>query len=208
MQIVILANEDQRKALTGNGKIIAADVKWIEDVSDFQNYFKADAFIDIQFKKDDRRINMLQQFLPKPVIINSVENVLDDIYPSFVRINGWNGFLSSEIIEGSASMETREKAAELLALFNKKIEWLPDEPGFVTARVVSMIINEAFIAFEQGVSTKKDIDTAMKFGTNYPYGPFEWADKIGLRQIADLLNKLAESEPRYQPAPSLLAALG
>jgi len=207
MQIVILADEEQKAALTGNGKIAGADVKWIEDVSDFQNYFKADAFIDLQFKKDDRRINMLQQFLPKPVIINSVENVLDDIYPSFVRINAWNGFLNSEVVEGSASMETREKANELLALFNKKIEWLPDEPGFVTARVVSMIINEAFISFEQGVSSKKDIDTAMKLGTNYPYGPFEWADKIGLRQIADLLNKLAVEEPRYLPAPALLASL-
>ncbi|MFL5809674.1 MAG: 3-hydroxyacyl-CoA dehydrogenase family protein [Flavisolibacter sp.] len=207
MQIVILADERQKAALTSKGILPGADIKWIEDVSDFQNYFKADAFIDLLFKKDDRRINMLQQFLPKPVIINSVENVLDDIYPSFVRINAWNSFLDSETVEGSASIETRDKATELLALFNKKIEWLPDEPGFVTARVISMIINEAYISLEQGVSSKKDIDTAMKLGTNYPYGPFEWADKIGLRQIADLLNKLAELEPRYQPAPSLLAAL-
>jgi 3-hydroxybutyryl-CoA dehydrogenase len=207
MQIVILADDEQKKALTVDGIAAGVEVIWIEDVSEFQNYFKADAFVDLQFKKEDRRINMLEQFLPKPVIINSVENVLDEIYPSFVRINAWNSFLNSKVIEGSASSETREKASELMALFNKKIEWLPDEPGFVTARVISMIINEAFISLEQGVSTKKEIDIAMKLGTNYPFGPFEWSEKIGLKQIADLLNKLAVDQPRYQPAALLLASV-
>ena len=207
MQIVVLANEDLKKELISNGVSSAADVLWIDDVSGFQNHFKADAFIDLLFKKEDRRINMLEQFLPKPVIINSVEHVLDDIYPSFVRINAWNGFLNSPLIEASASEDSKEKAEMVFSLFNKKIEWLPDEPGFVTARVVSMIINEAFVSLEEGVSTKKEIDTAMKLGTNYPYGPFEWAEKIGLQNIVALLNKLSLTQSRYRPSASLLASL-
>jgi len=207
MQIVVLANEDLKKELISNGVSSAADVLWIDDVSGFQNHFKADAFIDLLFKKEDRRINMLEQFLPKPVIINSVEHVLDDIYPSFVRINAWNGFLNSPLIEASASEDSKEKAEMVFSLFNKKIEWLPDEPGFVTARVVSMIINEAFVSLEEGVSTKKEIDTAMKLGTNYPYGPFEWAEKIGLQNIVALLNKLSLTQSRYRPSALLLASL-
>jgi 3-hydroxybutyryl-CoA dehydrogenase len=111
-------------------------------------------------------------------------------------------------VEASAEDESKEKAETVLAFFNKKIEWLPDEPGFVTARVVSMIINEAYLSLQEGVSTKKDIDKAMKLGTNYPYGPFEWSEKIGLQNIASLLNSLAAEQPRYTPSPLLLASLG
>ena len=207
MQIVVLANENLKRELVSHGMLPDARVIWIDDVSGFQNHFKADAFIDLLFKKDDRRINMLQQFVPKPVIINSVEHVLDDIYPSFVRINAWNGFLSTKQIEASGSNESKENAEKVMAVFNKTIEWLPDEPGFVTARVVSMIINEAFFSLDEGVSTKKDIDTAMKLGTNYPYGPFEWAEKIGLQNITSLLNKLSATQPRYTPSPLMLASL-
>jgi 3-hydroxybutyryl-CoA dehydrogenase len=73
-------------------------------------------------------------------------------------------------------------------------------PGFITARVIAMIINEAWFALEEGVSTKEEIDTAMKLGTNYPYGPFEWGKEIGLKNIHALLDKLSKLNPRYSPA--------
>ena len=66
-----------------------------------------------------------------------------------------------------------------------------------------MIINEAYFALEEGVSTKEEIDTAMKLGTNYPYGPFEWAKKIGLKNIFQLLDKLHKTNLRYEPAALL-----
>jgi 3-hydroxybutyryl-CoA dehydrogenase len=57
------------------------------------------------------------------------------------------------------------------------------------------------------VSTKAAIDIAMKLGTNYPYGPFEWAEKIGLKNIFSLLQKLSLQDKRYQPAPALVSAI-
>jgi 3-hydroxyacyl-CoA dehydrogenase len=45
-----------------------------------------------------------------------------------------------------------------------------------------MIINEAYFALEDNVSTKAETDIAMKLGTNYPYGPFEWGQLIGLKK--------------------------
>jgi 3-hydroxybutyryl-CoA dehydrogenase len=90
-----------------------------------------------------------------------------------------------------------------MAVFNKKIEWVPDIPGFVTARVISMIINEAYFALDENVSSKEEIDTAMKLGTNYPYGPFEWAKAIGLKNVYDLLKHLAELNNRYTPSALL-----
>jgi len=44
----------------------------------------------------------------------------------------------------------------------------------------------------------------MNLGTNYPYGPFEWCKKIGLKNIAVLLTELSLTEKRYQPASLLL----
>jgi 3-hydroxybutyryl-CoA dehydrogenase len=63
-----------------------------------------------------------------------------------------------------------------------------------------MIINEAWFALEEGISTKEEIDTAMKLGTNYPYGPFEWGNRIGLKNIYALLDKLNKTNDRYRPA--------
>jgi len=81
-----------------------------------------------------------------------------------------------------------------------------DEPGLISARIIAMIINEAYFANAENVSTEKEIDTAMKLGTNYPYGPFEWADKIGVKNIYVLLEKLSINDPRYHPSALLHAA--
>ena len=82
-----------------------------------------------------------------------------------------------------------------------------DEPGLIAARVLAMIINEAYFALGDNVSTKAEIDTAMKLGTNYPLGPFEWADAIGHANILGLLQQLTATDKRYQPAAMLIAAV-
>jgi 3-hydroxybutyryl-CoA dehydrogenase len=66
-----------------------------------------------------------------------------------------------------------------------------------------MIVNEAYLALGEGVSSREAIDTAMRLGTNYPYGPFEWASRIGLSPIVELLEVLARQNPLYSVAPSL-----
>lgn len=75
-----------------------------------------------------------------------------------------------------------------------------DQVGMVTPRVIAMIINEAYEALQQGVASRQDIDLSMKLGTNYPFGPFEWADKIGLNNVKKLLNALenATGDSRYR----------
>jgi 3-hydroxybutyryl-CoA dehydrogenase len=67
-----------------------------------------------------------------------------------------------------------------------------------------MIINEAFFALSENVTTIEEIDTAMKLGTAYPYGPFEWGNKIGLQNIVTLLKKLSKKQPRYIPCELLV----
>ena len=68
-----------------------------------------------------------------------------------------------------------------------------------------MIINEAYHALDEEVSTKEQIDIAMKLGTNYPYGPFEWSEKIGLKNVVQLLQNLATQDERYVISALLLS---
>jgi len=84
----------------------------------------------------------------------------------------------------------------------------PDIPGMITARVLATIINEAYYTLGAQVSSREEIDIAMKLGTSYPYGPFEWSDKIGLQRVYELLNELRSADARYMPAPALEKAMG
>ena len=80
--------------------------------------------------------------------------------------------------------------------------------GMITARVLATIINEAYYTLGAQVSTREEIDIAMKLGTGYPYGPFEWSEKIGLKRIYELLVELSKVDERYTPAPLLKAEVG
>lgn len=77
--------------------------------------------------------------------------------------------------------------------------------GFHYPRVISMIINEAYFALGDKLATTESIDLAMKFGVNYPLGPIEWGQKIGLRHIMNLLSEYSEitEDPRYRISTAL-----
>jgi 3-hydroxybutyryl-CoA dehydrogenase len=185
-----------REELLNGVETIDADIVWVQSLSQLQQYQSADVIIDLLYDASHRPV--LENLFPALIVINSVEQTLKETNPSFVRINGWRTFLKSSIVEASiAREENKLKAEGVFALFHKKLEWVPDEIGFITPRVVSMIINEAFIALKEGVSTKEEIDIAMKLGTNYPFGPFEWAEKIEVEKVHCLLNSLSKYNSRY-----------
>jgi 3-hydroxybutyryl-CoA dehydrogenase len=98
-----------------------------------------------------------------------------------------------------------EKAGDLFRSAGLEPVVVPDGPGLVFPRVLCMIINEAAFALMEGVASAEDIDTAMKLGTNYPLGPLEWADRIGLDQVLAVLEGLQAEygDDRYRPAPLL-----
>jgi len=203
MQIVVRCNDMQRAELQSGGLQEGLNVVWVFEKVDLLKYKDADAVLDLLYENEPENIAMLQQ-VSGLKIINSVIHTLQETDRAFIRINGWPTFLKAHIIEASCIHEDLKKLAEALFIkFNKTVEWLPDEPGFVVPRVVSMIINEAYFAIAEGVSTRDEIDTAMKLGTAYPFGPFEWSEKIGLKPVAALLAALSKMQSRYAPAPLL-----
>ncbi len=76
--------------------------------------------------------------------------------------------------------------------------------GFVVARTMAVIINEAFYAWEEKTATREDVDRAMRFGVNYPLGPFAWAKGREQVVVTLLETLLAETnDDRYRPAATL-----
>lgn len=205
MRLVVSANEELKEELLSTGIHDNCKIDWVSSPADLLLYKDADAVIDLLFEQNDHDVSYLKEFLPKPVFVNSVSVTIAEIGLPVIRINAWPGFLKRNIAEVCCHNEAvKIEADKILALLNRKAEWAPDIKGFISARIVSMIINEAYFALGENVSSKKEIDTAMKLGTNYPYGPFEWAEKIGLKNIAYLLTALSADEKRYQPANLLL----
>ena len=204
MKIVVLGNENEAAELTYGYTDDNITIIRINTAEEFMLHPDADAYFDLRFENTADRTALLAQLLPKLVFINSVIESLAEIDTSFIRINGWPVFLKRKTIEATcANSSLKTKAEKIAAALNKTIEWTPDIAGFVSARVVSMIINEAYFALQENVSTKEEIDVAMKLGTNYPYGPFEWSEKIDLKNIYALLKELSKTNSRYQPATLL-----
>jgi len=80
-----------------------------------------------------------------------------------------------------------------------------DRVGLVTPRVICMIINEAFYTLQEGTANMRDIDLGMKLGTNYPFGPFEWSEKLGLKNVYETLDAVYQDtrDERYKICPLL-----
>ena len=143
----------------------------------------------------------------KNILINSVADCLPDIgnQNKLLRMNGWPGFVQRSVWEVAGEINTDVAAAA--ALLGKKLLKCADQPGFVSARILAMIINEAWFAKEEDISSENEIDIAMKLGTGYPYGPFEWGNKIGLSRITGLLQALSIKNNIYTPAQTLSSAI-
>jgi 3-hydroxybutyryl-CoA dehydrogenase len=121
----------------------------------------------------------------------------------------YNTFSNAKLMEIAPSKISDagvlENAEKFLSECGINYTKVPDRTGLVFPRIVSMIINEAAQVYAEKIATKEDIDTAMKLGTNYPFGPLEWADKLGVDLVFEILSSLQKyyGEDRYRPHPLL-----
>lgn len=197
MKIVVAGSQSSWEELKGDNK----NIEWIkvENVAGFNSHKDADAFfnLDNNAAKADYPAGLAVLF------INSVITPLKEMqqYENMIRINAWKGFLNRSTWEVAGTLNP--SIEKILDAIGKKATPVADEPGFISARILAMIINEAYFAKGEDVSTESEIDIAMRLGTNYPKGPFEWAGEIGKENIYSLLDKLKDSDKRYMPAPLL-----
>ncbi|MES1214655.1 MAG: 3-hydroxyacyl-CoA dehydrogenase family protein [Bacteroidota bacterium] len=204
MKIVVVTNDELKSELLQQGIKENLVIEWHDDLNKI-NGTDASVCIDLLFSEYTKeRITVLNELPVQLIIVNYVNGTSENLPASFIRINGWNTLLKRAVVEAASKDEKNKTIVEeVFDCFNKKTEWTEDLPGFITARVISMIINEAYYALNENISTKEEIDTAMKMGTNYPYGPFEWCKLIGIKKVYGLLDQLTIHNPRYQPSDLL-----
>jgi len=203
MQIVVKANPEQKATLETMDWAENLQFQWVKED---RHYWKAaDAYFDFSFEEEGWLFDDINS---APVFVNAVFNTSLELPSNAIRMNAWNSFLNRPIWEIAVADKTLlQPALMMLEKLGRKAIAVPDEPGFIAVRIIAMIINEAYFSLEEEISSKKEIDIAMKLGTNYPYGPFEWASLIGLNKIAKLLEILNLTEKRYAIAPALLLEL-
>lgn len=112
-----------------------------------------------------------------------------------------------ELVSGLLTSERSLRTAESFATsLGKEVTRSRDLPGFVTSRLVAMVVNEGFWMLHENLASKEDIDKAVRLGLNHPMGPLELGDLIGLDVVLAILNRLDTGfgDPKYRPCPLLV----
>lgn len=118
-------------------------------------------------------------------------------------------FLGRNLMEIVRGVETSDRSVATALAVAKKLDYnamvIEESPGYIVHRIVAPMINEATCTLLEGVASREDIDTAVRLGLNWPLGPFELADKMGLDTLLRLLEHLQSEfgDPRYRPCPLL-----
>lgn len=110
----------------------------------------------------------------------------------------------AEIIRGlQTSDETFRRTKDFMEqTLGKKGVMVYESPGFVTTRLICLLINEALHLLEEGVASPEDIDIAMKIGYKFDRGPLEMADRFGLDAVLAALERMFREfgEIKYRPS--------
>jgi 3-hydroxybutyryl-CoA dehydrogenase len=149
-----------------------------------------------------------------PVFVNAPKFTLaefsdilnHEVHCLLIGFNGLPGFFNLPVLELSLlKQEQAGQLSEICKQLGTDFQIVADRVGMVSPRVICMIINEAYFTLQEGTANKADIDAAMKLGTAYPCGPFEWAEIIGLHHVFQILEAVYTDthDERYKICPLL-----
>lgn len=115
-----------------------------------------------------------------------------------------------KLVELVRALQTSDETAKEVISFCQKIGKTPVEiksdcPGFLTNRTMVPLLNEVYYCLYEGICSKEDIDIAFKLGFNWPMGPLELSDFIGLDTMLHILEDLNKRRggDKYIPCPLL-----
>ena len=175
---------------------------------------KSDCIIDLDLDENPQNLSNYASLKGTLVLGGAVKAQLAEIATNctesidclLVGLNTLPTFLNRRLWEISLfSEDNKADVIEKLGKIGVEVKSVKDRVGMVTPRIILMIINEAFYTVQEGTASKADINQAMKLGTNYPQGPFEWAEKIGIDHIYKTLKALQQDtgDTRYKICPLL-----
>ena len=110
-----------------------------------------------------------------------------------------------ELIRGIATDNNTYETVRNFAIdIGKQIVDAPEYPGFIVNRVLVPMQNEAAFLVMEGCKPE-DVDKAMKLGANFPMGPLELTDFVGIDVMLATMNGLYNGfkDSKYRPCPLL-----
>ena len=110
------------------------------------------------------------------------------------------GFLT--LMSPLGASERAQRLARHCEALGFRTAVIADSPGFVAPRVLVMIANLGCEVAQAGIGTPKDIDLSMRLAQNYPRGPLEWVEFLGVPRTYQTLLELQEltGSDRYRPS--------
>lgn len=184
-----------------------SDVKLSVDFINMTNVSFENIVVNFGFGTKEEKKTLLRSLCDKKVYMDLSCFDPQEFYSEFPQLQGTFAALfcdEEKRIEFHFKERDEQVLNKLVSLGFKPFETSIVSCGFIFPRTIVQIINEAFFALEEKVATKEDIDRAMKFGVNYPKGPFEWAQGREV-YVKTLLNELLQKtkDARYR-ASSLI----
>ena len=102
----------------------------------------------------------------------------------FIGLHFFNPVPLMKLVEVVRTIATANDVYETVYEFAKQLGKVPvrtsDKTGFIVNRLLVPYLLDAIRAYEEGVGSIPDIDSAMKLGCGYPMGPFTLLDFVGL----------------------------
>ncbi len=102
----------------------------------------------------------------------------------FIGLHFFNPVPLMKLVEVVKTIATSPEVYEAAYLFAQRLGKVPvrtsDKTGFIVNRLLVPYLLDAIRAYEEGVGSIEDIDSAMKLGCGYPMGPFTLLDFVGL----------------------------
>jgi 3-hydroxybutyryl-CoA dehydrogenase len=211
-------NEIKRWAMTkSDKKSIFSRIKWETDMNAVKD---CEIIIEAVQEDFDSKVRVFKQLdkivNPEAIFVSNTSTLsLTNISESLSRptkvigMHFLNPVPKVPMVELVKSLHTSNETVLKVKEFASRIGKTPVEvyeyPGFITTRAIVPLINEAMHILLEGIATAKDIDTALKLGYNFQYGPLEMADMMGLDEVLAWMETLWKTlgEPRYRPNPMI-----
>jgi 3-hydroxybutyryl-CoA dehydrogenase len=127
----------------------------------------------------------------------------------FIGLHFFNPVPLMALVEVVRGRNTDDATVEVAVALAKRLGKTPvvvrDSPGFIVNRLLCPMLNEAALAYGEGIASARDIDEAMKLGCNHPIGPLALADLIGLDVLLAVMEVFHREfkDPKYRAAPLL-----
>jgi 3-hydroxybutyryl-CoA dehydrogenase len=217
MKILIIGEKERTNALKSKlseeGSVDCFDKDIDFAKTSFESY---EVIFDLNMDDHPEKFHHLAKLEGKDIFVSALKMQLAEMLKKsgmdnkpqsrIYGINALAGFIDRSLNE--VSLLEKANAVhlnDLAARLSLELSIVEDRVGMVSPRIIFMIINEACYTLQEGTAGIRDIDLGLKLGTNYPFGPFEWADKIGIKNVYECLHAIYHDtgDERYKICPLL-----